>query len=301
MSEYSSADQLPWNHRNYRPLIINVALTGTIPKKDDHARLPVTPEEIAEEVRRCAMLGAHVFHLHMRNSSGQPTQDRKLFEETILSIRATTPSVMLCVTTSSRASGSFRERLTPLLLSGNAIPDLASLSLGSFNFPASISENSPSEIDQLAQAMSELDIKPELEVFEPGMLGTAHTLRKRGLLTGKFVVNILLGNKGTSAATAQALTPFLSQLPQDTEWALAGIGRFQRKAMMLGIALGGNIRIGMEDDPAGDGSGSWSNEKAVELAVSMAGLAGRSLATIDEARRRLLDQPNQESVISSNH
>ena len=224
----------------------------------------------------------------MRDDAGAPTQDRKLFEETILLIRDTTPDVVLCVTTSSRASKTFDDRLAPLSLTGKAKPDLASLSLGSFNFPASISENSPSEIERLAQAMSNQGIVPELEVFEPGMLTTAHTLRRKGVIPEKLVVNILLGNNGTSAATAQALTPFLSQLPHASEWALAGIGRFQRKTMMLGIALGGNIRIGMEDDPVGDASGSWSNEKAAELAVSMAALAGRHLATVEDTRKRLL-------------
>ena len=157
-----------------------------------------------------------------------------------------------------------------------------------FRLELRISQNSPSEIEQLALAIKERRIMPELEVFEPGMLTRAHPLRKNGLLPEKFVVNILLGNNGTSAASAQALTPFLSQLPQDSEWAVAGIGRFQRKTMMLGIALGGNIRVCMEDDPVGDGSERWSNEKAVELAVSMAALAGRPLASTEEARTRLL-------------
>lgn len=287
-SAETARDQLAWNYRNYRPLIVNVALTGTVPQKVDHPALPVTPEEIAEEVRRCALQGAQVFHLHMRDGSGEPTQDQKLFEETILLIRDSAPDVMLCVTTSSRASKDLQDRLSPLLLTGKAKPDLASLSLGSFNFPASISKNSPSQIELLAQTMAEKGIVPELEVFEPGMLTTAHTLRANGFLPEKFIVNILLGNKGTSSATAQALNPFLSQLSDDSEWALAGIGRFQRKTMMMGIALGGNIRIGMEDDPVGDGSGTWSNEKAVQLAASMAELAGRPLATVEEARQRLL-------------
>ncbi len=283
-----SRGQLAWNHRNYRPLIINVALTGTVPQKSDHPALPVAPQEIAEDVRRCSLLGAQVFHLHMRDASGNPTQDPKLFEETILLIRDAAPDVVLCVTTSSRASKDFRDRVAPLALTGRAKPDLASLSVGSFNFPTSISENSRSEIEQLARAMTEQGVIPELEVFEPGMLTTAHTLRAKGLIPEKFILNILLGNNGTSAATAQALAPFLGQLPDDAEWALAGIGRFQRKTMMMGIALGGNIRIGMEDDPVGDGSADWSNERSVELAVSMAALAGRPVATIDEARRRLL-------------
>jgi 3-keto-5-aminohexanoate cleavage enzyme len=279
---------LPWNHRNYKPLIINVALTGAVPLKSDYPFLPITPEEIADDVKLCAERGAQVFHIHLRDESGNPTQDRKLFEETIQRIRQSSPGVLVCVTTSSRASKNVEERFAPLNLTGGAQPELASLSLGSFNFPTTISENSPAEIEQLAVAMKERGIMPELEVFEPGMLTTAHSLRSKGILPEKAVVNILLGNRGTSAATAQALTPFLSQLPEDAEWAVAGIGRFQRKTTMLGVALGGNVRIGMEDDPVGDESGNWSNVKAVELAVAMAELAGRPLASLEETRARLL-------------
>jgi 3-keto-5-aminohexanoate cleavage enzyme len=284
----TAPEGLPWNQHNYRPLIINVALTGAVPQKVEYPGLPVTPDEIAEDVQSCAALGAQVFHVHMRDDSGNPTQDGALFEETVLRIRQTSPGVLVCVTTSSRANKDIEQRSAPLLLTGAAKPELASLSLGSFNFPTTISENSPAEIEQLALAMKERGIMPELEVFEPGMLTAAHVLRSKGILPEKAVVNILLGNRGTSAATAQALTPFLSQLPQDAEWALAGIGRFQRKTTMLGVALGGNVRIGMEDDPVGDGSGAWSNVKAVELAVSMAKLAGRPLASLEETRSRLL-------------
>jgi 3-keto-5-aminohexanoate cleavage enzyme len=287
---------LPWNERNYRPLLINVALTGAVPKKSDYPNLPTTPEEIAWDVKQCAELGAQVFHLHMRTADGEPTQDPQLFEETILRIRDTTPGVILCVTTSSRASKNAEERFSPLRLSEKAKPEFASLSMGSFNFPASISENSPSEIEQLAEEMKQRGITPELEVFEPGMLTLASSLQQEGLLPEKLTVNILLGNKGTSGATAQALTPFLSQISPDSEWAVAGIGRFQRKTMMLGVALGGNIRIGMEDDPSGDGSGKWSNKKAVELAIQIADLAGRRVATIDEARERLLGPKGSKTL-----
>jgi len=285
MTEISD-DGLAWNTRNYKELIINVALTGAVPQKSEHANLPTSPSEIADDVEECAQLGAQVFHLHMRDSEGLPTQSQRLFIQTINEIRERNPKILLCVTTSSRAGASFEERIAPLGLPVSPAPELASLSMGSFNFPSTISKNPPNEILELANIMRENSIKPELEVFEPGMLSSAILLHKKGILSGPLVVNILLGNHGTSQLTAQGLSPFLSQLPESSEWALAGIGRFQRKAILMGVALGGNVRVGMEDDPVGDGGGSWSNSKAVSLAIESARLAGRGLASCESVRQR---------------
>lgn len=283
-------DGLAWNSLNYRPAIISVALTGAVPSKKDFPNLPNTPREIAAEVIRCAHLGAQVFHLHMRDEHDNNTQDQNLFSETILRIRHEVPEVLICVTTSSRASNSWEDRLKPLMLEGDAKPDLASLSLGSFNFPRTVSLNPAEEVNLLASAMKERGIVPELEVFEPGMVDFSALLQRKDLLPATLVMNILLGNRGTSPATAQALVPFISPLSDTTEWALAGIGRFQRKAIMLGISLGANVRVGMEDDPAGDGSLSWSNLKAVELAIQACEDAKREIATPMEARHRMLPQ-----------
>ena len=242
------------------------------------------------EAIRCAHLGAQVFHLHMRDEHDSNTQDGALFRETILRIRHELPDVLICVTTSSRASNSLEDRLAPLELEGDAKPDMASLSLGSFNFPNSVSRNSPEEIELLASAMKKRGIVPELEVFEPGMGDHSASLQSKGLLPAGLVMDILLGNRGTSPASVQALAPFISQLSDSTEWALAGIGRFQRKAIMLGISLGANVRVGMEDDPTGDGSDSWSNARAVKLAIEVCEVAKRQIATRTEARQRLLSQ-----------
>lgn len=279
-------DGLAWNNRNYKNLIINVALTGAVPQKKDFPNLPVTPQEIAHDVHQCFEMGAQVFHLHMRDQNGAPSQEIELFQETIIEIRSQTPEAIICVTTSSRASQNSEERYSALKLTGELKPDLASLSLGSFNFPSTVSKNPPYEIFDLARFMFDSGIKPEIEVFEPGMLTHARTLLKSNVLIRPLIVNILLGNRGTSEVTAQAISPFLSQLSGDSEWALAGIGRFQNKAIMLGVALGGNVRVGMEDDPVGNEYGEWSNTRAVQVALDAAKVAGRKLASIEETRIR---------------
>jgi uncharacterized protein (DUF849 family) len=278
-------DSLPWNPTNYRPLIINVALTGAVPSKSDYPSLPITVEEIVQDIVQCAEAGAQVFHIHLRDTAGAPTQDFSLYEELMFRVREEAPAVIICATTSSRASSDTEDRFIPLRTAIK--PEMASLSLGSFNFPHSISRNSPNEIEALAIEMQKAGIRPELEVFEPGMLGVALAMLKNGIVTEPLSVNILLGNKGTSAPTTVALAPFLSQLPENTEWALGGIGRFQRKTAMLSIALGGNVRVGMEDDPRGSGKPGWSNLDAVLFAKTTANLLGRPLASVAEARLRI--------------
>jgi len=280
-------DGIPYNRQNYKPLIINVALTGAVPEKSEFPTLPITPKEIANDVERCFDLGAQVFHLHMRDSHGIPTQNLDLFQETIERIKTTTPDALLCVTTSSRVSNDREERFLPLNLPPHAHPDFASLSMGSFNFPGSVSTNPPDEIIQLAIEMKSKGIKPELEVFEPGMVSHALQLAKKGILDSPLLFNILLGNRGTSEASAQSLAPFLHQIPGDAEWGIAGIGRFQQKTTMLAIALGGNVRVGMEDDPKGPSNQEWSNLEAVSFAIDAAKLAGRSIESVDSVRVRL--------------
>lgn len=276
-----------WNRRNYRPLIISVALTGAVPQKQDYPLLPVTPKEIAEEAQKCAAEGAQVFHIHLRGRQGEPVHSKEDYQETFRLIRDVCGEVVICATTSSRGGHSIAERMAALRLDSPSLPEMASLTLGSFNFPQSVSLNPPEEIEALARLMKSKRVVPEIEVFEPGMLSYVRTLIDRGLLPPQPFINILLGNRGSSPLTAQSLSPFLNQVPENSEWALAGIGRFQQKAMLLGVALGGNIRIGMEDDPRGDGSGRWSNVLAVKNARAIADLAERPLATITETRARI--------------
>jgi uncharacterized protein (DUF849 family) len=281
------ADGLPWNPANFEPLVINVALTGTQPQKRDNPNLPATPEEIASDVATCFEHGARVFHLHMRDSDGIPTQSKDIFSETISLIRGATPEAIICATTSARASTKDEERFYPLELLEDLRPDMASLSLGSFNFPSSISTNSPDMIRALLARMTLAGVLPELEVFEPGMVLMERRLRHEGLITGKAVFNILLGSMGTSPATISGVQSFLSVLPQDCHWSLAGIGRFQLPTMHWAIAGGGHVRVGLEDAPLGPRSEPWTNSQLVSRAAKIAESLDRPLASPYQARRAL--------------
>ncbi len=272
---------------SYRPLIINVALTGIVPAKVKYPNLPVTPEEIGKDVHTCFELGARVFHLHMRDKNDGPVQDSGLFAETIGIIREQTPEAIVCVTTSSRASVSFEDRVAPLLLAGELRPEFGSLTAGSFNFPNSVSTNSPDDIKVLLQTMKERGIRPEIEVFEPGMVDYVKKLITEGLVTAPYVFNILLGSSGASSADLLSFVNFLSRLPDQSEWALAGIGKFQLPTIVQAIVAGGNVRVGMEDSPRQMGIDSWSNAKAVAFAAETARLLGRPIESPSQARERL--------------
>lgn len=167
-------------------------------------------------------------------------------------------------------------------------PDFASLSLGSFNFPATVSYNPPDQMRALLHRMQELGIRPEFEVFELGMVNTLWALRDKGLVPAAPSVNILLGSVGSAPAFVADLGRIVERLPPDAEWAAAGIGIFQRPMTIAAAVMGGNVRTGLEDSPRPPGPGPWTNADAVRLAVRAADLAGRPIATPAEARARLL-------------
>jgi uncharacterized protein (DUF849 family) len=267
-------------------MIVNVALTGAVPGKDDNPLVPITPEEIAADAIACAEAGASVVHVHVRDENGVPVHRRDLYERAIAPIRERAPEVAICVTTSSRVDPDPAARVVGLELEEDLRPELASLTLGSFNFPNSISVNPPVTIVALLERMNELGVRPEFEVFEPGMVNTLHVLAERGLVPDPPVVNILLGSMGSSPAFVGDLARIVEKLPPEAEWAAAGIGVFQRPMTIAAAIMDGNVRTGLEDNPRGDGSGRWSNADAVALATEAARLAGRPLASPAEARRR---------------
>jgi uncharacterized protein (DUF849 family) len=274
-------------------MIVNVALTGAVPSKADNPLVPISPEEIAADAIACAEAGAAVVHLHVRDEEGAPVHRRDLYERAIAPIREEAPEVAICVTTSSRVDPDPAARMVGLELEAALRPELASLTLGSFNFPNSVSANPPKTIVALLERMGELGVRPEFEVFEPGMVNTLHVLAERGLVPEPPVVNILLGSMGSSPAFVGDLARIVEKLPPEAEWAAAGVGVFQRPMTIAAAIMDGNVRTGLEDNPRGDGSGNWGNVDAVALAAAAAKLAGRPLAPPAEARRRFGLPPAQ--------
>ena len=270
----------------WSPLIVNVALTGMVPTKADNAAVPITPAEIVEDAERCVRAGASIVHVHARDEAGAPTWRAEVYAEIVGGIRERCPGAIVCVSTSGRAWSELERRAEVLDLEGALRPDLASLTLGSLNFPKQASVNDPETIVALAERMHERGIVPELEIFDLGMADYARFLVERGVLRPPLVFNVLLGSLGTLAATPLNLAMVTGALPEGSVWAGAGIGRFQLAMNALAIASGGHVRVGLEDNLWLDVEKTRpaTNLVLVERLVSIARAAERSIATPAEAR-----------------
>jgi 3-keto-5-aminohexanoate cleavage enzyme len=274
-------------------LIINLAPTGMVPTTRDNASLPVTPQAIASDAARCRALGASIVHLHARDADGSPTWRPEIYGDVITQVRREAPDVIVCVSTSGRTFKTFEERAAVLDLDGDARPEMASLTLGSMNFPTQASVNEPAMIERLAGRMQERGIVPELEVFDLGMLDYARYLIDRQILQPPFYVNLLLGSRGTLAATPLNLALMTQALPHGAVWAGAGIGRFQFSVNAMSVTMGGHVRVGLEDNLYMDVAKSRpaTNVTLVERIVALARAVGREPATPDEARTMIGLQP----------
>jgi len=272
-----------------RPLVINVALTGMVPRRREHPAVPEQPDEVARDVAACLAAGAATVHVHARDADGDPSVSREIYAAIVRRVRQVSGDVVVCVSTSGRVHGRFEDRAAVLGLDDDLKPDLASLTLGSLNFPKQASINEPATIRRLADAMRERDIVPELEVFDAGMLDYAHYLIQRGVLRPPFVFNLLLGSLGTLAATPENLAMLVRRLPADAHWQAAGVGRAQWPMNALGVVMGGHVRTGLEDnlymDPAKREPAT--NARLVQRVAGLAAGVGRPIATCAEARRMM--------------
>lgn len=281
----------------YKPLLINVALTGMVPRKEDNASLPVSPAEIIEQALEVANLGAQIVHLHARDETGAPTWKAAVYEEILLGIRREQPKLVCCVSASGRNWQELEKRAEVLSLAGDARPDMASLTLGSLNFPSGASLNSPEVIEALLGKMQEAGIVPELEAFDLGMVAYSRHLDRRGLLPRYKYFNLLLGNLGTAPATPAALAGMIEALPERSLWSVAGIGRFQLPMSSIAIAAGGGVRVGLEDNLLYDWSAKTpaTNAQLVKRALRIAEELQRPLATLEETRK-LLGLPSRSQT-----
>ncbi len=278
------------------PLIINAAITGMVPMPEHNASVPITVDQIIAEARRCAAAGASIIHLHAREAGGEPTWRRDIYQEIIDGIRSVCPDLLISGSTSGRLWSDFEKRAAVL----DCHPDFASFTPGSMNFPGAASVNPPEILRQLAAAMTKRGIVPELEFFEIGMIDFVRDfLVPKGWLRPPFYANLLLGSLGTMAASARNLVHMVDALPAGTVWSAAGIGRFQFRMNTLAIAMGGHVRVGLEDnlwmddartDPA-------TNVRLIERVVRLANAAGRPVATPAEARSVLGLKPRRSEML----
>lgn len=270
-------------------LIINLAPTGMLPTRAQTPHVPLTPESIATDVALCAQHGVSIAHLHARDASGEASTDPAIFAEIIQGVRALVPDLIVVSTTSGRQVADVEIRASSLYLEGTAKPDMASLTLGSMNFATSASVNAPQTIIRLAQIMQERGIKPELEVFDLGMVNFAKILIDKGLLQAPYYFNILLGNPGTAQASLLHLGAIVAELPPGSIWSVAGLGRYQTRANGLGVVMGDGVRVGLEDNLWLDDARQQlaRNVDMVQRVRAQAAALGRGIASPAQVRQRL--------------
>ncbi len=240
------------------PLIINFTPTGMIPTKEQTPFVPVSPDEIIEDVHQANELGITLVHLHARDENGVPTYKASVYEKIFSGIRKHCPDLVLCASLSGRDFPEVEKRGEVLQLK----PDMGSLTCSSLNFPKSASVNSPQTIPALVERMNELGVIPELECFDSGMVNYSKYLIHKGMVTAPFYYNILFGNISNAQADLGYAGLILNDLPENSYWAFAGIGGEQLKMNTWAISAGGHVRIGLEDN-------IWYDQQRKKLASNL--------------------------------
>ncbi|TFH07520.1 MAG: 3-keto-5-aminohexanoate cleavage protein [Candidatus Thorarchaeota archaeon] len=267
-------------------LIITVAPTGSVPTKKDTPYLPTNPDEIAETAYLCEQEGASVIHVHCRDENGLPTSEPHIFKETVDKIRKRT-KLLIMVSTSGVAGKSDDERATPL----DANPDLASLTTGSLNFagrqPSLVYINSWETVTFLARHMQQLKIKPELECFDIGFIHQGCKLLQQGLVETPPLFQLVMGVDGGIPGTTDNLNHMIRQLPENSVYTVAGVGRFQQSMTSLSICFGGHVRVGLEDNIYISKGQLAPNETFVAKTRNLAEVLGREVASPEDARAML--------------
>ena len=273
--------------------IITAAITGAWPTRKDNPALPVTPQEIADDVYECWKAGAAVAHIHVRNDDGTPCTDFGRYKETIELIREKKDcDICINITSSGGSLGSGstaeddEERIKPIR---ELLPEICSYDCGTMNWQnRTILENHPRFLETLGKEAQRLDVKPEIEIFDAGMIYTAEYYIKKGILKAPCHFQLILGAAGGVQASVEDLLMLKARLPEGSTWAAAGIGRGHVPIMMATLALGGHLRVGLEDNVYySKGVLAKNNAQLVSRAKRLIEEAGYEAAAPAEAREIL--------------
>lgn len=272
----------------YPKVIINAALTGMLPTKSQTPHVPITEDEIVADAAACHKTGAAIVHLHVRDDHGLPDYKAERYGRIIKRIREQS-DLIICVSTSARIFQEFEKRSEVLFLDGDEKPDMASLTAGSFNFPSQTSVNSPDIIRRLAETMISKGIKPEIEIFDAGMLNFAKYLDRKLNMPKPLCFNLLLGSLGGIPGRPRDLSYLVQNLPDDCVWSATGIGCFQLPVNVTALVKGGGVRVGLEDNIYFDYARQdlATNQRLVERITRIAAELQREIATPQEARNML--------------
>lgn len=275
-----------WYTRTVEEVIITCGLTGSRITKQQTPHIPVSPDEIVAAGIDAWRAGAAVLHVHVRDPhTGLGTQDVAVFRPVVERLRADTDAA-LCLTTSGIPGRnlSVAERLAPLQLQ----PEMVSFDAGSIQTEAGVFLNEPEFLDALADEAGERGVKLELECFDTGMVVTALRYHAEGRIPAPLHFQFVAGTRFGMPATAAALVHATGMLPAHATWSVIGVGRAQTPMAMLALAMGGHVRVGLEDNIYyAKGELAKSNAQLVERAARLAGELGRPLADATRARELL--------------
>ena len=265
-------------------VIIAAAVVGAEVTRAQSPHVPYTPEEIARAAVDAGRAGAAVVHLHARWPDGRPSQEARHFREIVDRIRDAGSRVVIQCSTGGAVGMSIDERLGSLVDGA----EMGTLNLGSMNFGDEVFLNARPDVIRVAARLRERRLVPECEVYDAGMLDTLRGLLERGHLAPPYHVQLVLGVPGGMAASERNLRFLVEGLPEGTHWSVAGIGRAQLPMAELALALGGHVRVGLEDNLfVAKGVLARGSDELVALAVELAARAAREPATPDEARALL--------------
>ena len=266
-----------------KPCIICVAITGSLPRKEHNPAVPITVTEQIESAHAAVEAGAAIIHAHVRNDDQSPTSDPERFARLLDGLRRHVPQAIVQLSTGGR-SGAGRERGGMLPLR----PDMASLSVGSNNFPTRVYENSPDLVDWLAAEMRTYNVKPEIEAFDLSHIFQAAAMARDGRLATPLYVQFVMGVKNAMPVDRPAFDFYvetLHRLAPDAEWCGAGIGPNQIVLNEWCVAAGGHTRTGLEDNLRIDRATlAPSNAALVERVVALCDRYQRKVASPAEAR-----------------
>jgi 3-keto-5-aminohexanoate cleavage enzyme len=269
-------------------LIITVAGVGAETTREAQPALPISAEEIGADAARCREAGASMYHLHVRRADGSPTQDREVFAAAIAEIRKRT-DIIIQTSTGGAMGMTADERLQPLELD----PEMASLTTGTANFGDDVFFNDTALMSEFYQRMQKKGVRPEFEIFEAGQIDNALRLVKQFGPAGPLLHwDFVLGVPGSMTGEPRNLMFLVDRVPPGSTWTCTGIGRWHMPVAMTALALGGNVRLGFEDNVFyHKGVLADGNAALVGRVARLAAEWGRETATPDEARQILRLRP----------
>ena len=288
-----------------RNVIVTCAVTGSGDSVDKHPAIPVTPKEIASAAIEAAKAGAAIAHIHVREpDSGKPSRRVELYSEVVSRIRESNVDVIINLTTGMGGDLFLGPDEEPMNFSDNTdcvgimeriqhveelLPEICSLDCGSFNYAEGdyVYISTPNMLEQGARRLQEIGVKPELEVFELGHISFAKHLMTQGLLDDPPLFQVCLGIRWAAEASTASFKTMVDALPEDCNWAGFGTSAMEMPMVAQAVLLGGNIRVGLEDNLYLEKGVFASNGQLVERACDIVQLMGCSIQTPSEARETL--------------